>query len=255
MKNLTALLFLSLSFTLVKAQILEDLTFGVELIAGQTRAHITDDFPLPSSQSTSDDGFTEIERTYNARGVRLIVNYNFSESLALSTGFHFTERNFQVRNTDADYIGFSRYRVNYTHLPIMLRYRSNEIADYLRVIIKGGPMFGFNAREAVIGGDGAHFMNFARNRSDIDPSRGENGNGRSMNLFNKTSLSAYFGIGLEYSFSDTFSIYGGLGYQIGITNMLNPELLFNDNALTPITETTTWKSSVVGLDLGVGFSF
>ncbi len=248
---LSAFIITTTSFS----QTMEDFTFGFQIGPGRTFATIKDDMPLSSRRDLASDGQTSTLETLAGRTIRLIANYNLNESFALSSGFWFGNRRIHVRNDDGSYIGTSVYHVNYMHLPILLRYRSNEVADYMRVIVTVGPTIDFRTGERNVGGDYAHFMNFAQHRFDQDPQRGRNGNGKPMNLFNGTGLSIYLGVGLEYAFSDSFNAYAGLGYHQGLTNILNNDLLFNDAEKTPITETTTWRTALLSLDLGVGFSF
>lgn len=248
-----SILLLSVS-VLGFSQISEDLSFGFQLAPGRTFATIVDDLPESSRRDLKSDGVTSTLDKLAGRNIKLMVNYKLNESVSLSSGFYFGNRRLHVRNDDGSYIGTSVYHVNYIHLPLLFRYHSNEIADYLKIIITAGPTIDFRTGEAVIGADYAHFENFAQNRHDVDPQRGRNGNNKPMNLFNSTGLSIYLGVGAEYNFTDRFSAYAGVSYHHGLTNILNSKLLFNDDEKTPITETTKWRTALLSFDFGVGFS-
>lgn len=248
--SIALLLITNLGFS----QILEDLSFGFQIAPGRTFATIKDDMPESSRHNLISDGQTSVSEKLAGRNIKLMVNYNLSESVSFSSGFYFGNRRLFVRNDDGSYIGTSVYHVNYVHLPLLLRYRTNEIADHIKLILTAGPTIDFKTGEAAIKSDYAHFMNFAQNRFDTDPGRGRNGNNKPVNLFNGTGLSLYLSVGAEYAFTDKLSAYAGISYHHGFTNILNSKLLFNDRDKTPITETTTWRTSLLSFDFGVGFS-
>ena len=251
-KSLLACCSILLSFTSF-AQIADNLTFGLQLGTGKTMALIDDPSDLPSGALKISDGKTSKVENISGRAIRLMVNYNFSEYVALSTGLHFNNKRLFIRNDDGSYIGGSVYTASYVQLPILLRYSSNEIADKMNFIITAGPLFDFKMSEGNEGADYAHFMNLANNRHDYGP-RERNGDNSPTSLFSGTGLSVYVGAGVEYHFSDSFNAYAGLSYQASLTNMLNRNLLYNDAEKTSIAETMTWKASMLLFDLGVGFS-
>lgn len=235
------------------AQITDDLTFGIQLGTGKTMVSVDDPSDLPSGAVKISDGKTSKVENISGRAIRLMVNYNFNEYLAFSTGLHFNNKRLFIRNDDGSYIGGSVYTANYVQLPVLLRYSSNEIADKLNLIISVGPLFDFKMSEGNEGADYAHFMNLANNRHDYGP-REHNGDNAPTALFSGTGLSVLIATGVEYHFNDSFNAYVGISYQTSFTNMLNRNLKYNDAEKTSIAETMSWKASLLLIDLGLGFS-
>lgn len=236
------------------SQLLEDLSFGVQFGTGKTITSIDDPYGLPSAASKTDDGLTSSVGSTSGRTIRLMAHYNLSEYIALSSGFYFTNKRLWIRNDEGSYVGGSVYSTNYFHLPLLARYTSNEIADKLNMIISAGPVFDFKMSEGTEGADYAHFMNLANNYSTEYGPREKNGSNQATSLFKGTGISLFLGTGIQYRLSDSFNAYVGLSYLMPLNNMLNPNLLYNDTNLTPITETMSWKASLLQFDIGIGFS-
>ena len=244
-----------LLFVTSKAQSLEDFTFGVHISPGTTFASVKDENPITSRLEPTSDGYTTIdENGLRGGGLNLTVDYGINENLFLSSGLYFSKRRLNIKNEDGSYIGTSIYHINYIHIPITIKYRTEQIIDKVRLNFGGGPTIDLKTGEKNIGADYAHFMNFAQNRYDVDASRGANGNGKSLNLFNGTGLSFLFNVGAEYEIKENLNLYFGISYQQGLTNILNSKLKFNDTEKTKFKDTISWRSSLLTLDLGINFS-
>jgi hypothetical protein len=239
-----------------KAQITEQLDFGVMICPGATYANIKDENSTPSKQDKAADGFTTIEENgLKASNFKLMVNYNFSETWALSSGFYFNHRRLNVRNEDGSYVGTSNYHVNYLSIPVMARYTSEEVANNLRILAYGGILFDLKTKEEAVGADYAHYMNFANDREDIDNQRGANGNNKVMPLFGGAKLSANLSAYADYAIKDQLHVMAGFSYQYGISNILNSDLKYNDQKKTSVAEYQKWRASLFTFDFGVGFNF
>lgn len=232
---------------------MEDLSFGVQLGTGKTILSINDTMSLPSGASKIDDGQTSKVENISGRAIRLIANYNLSEYIALSSGLHFTYKRLFIRNDDGSYIGGSVYTANYFHLPVLIKYTTNEIKDNLNIVITGGPTFDIKMSESHEGSDYAHFMNLANNYHNYGP-RERNGSNIPTDLFRSAGISLFLGAGAQYRFSDSFTAYLGLSYQHSLYNILNPNLTYNDSEKTPISDTMEWNTGMLLIDLGIGFS-
>ena len=251
-KQITFALLL-LTYTLSNAQLTEDLSFGVQLGTGKTMLSVADTMGLPSGASKIDDGQTSKVENISGRAIRFIVNYNLSEYIALSSGFHFTYKRLFIRNDDGSYIGGSVYTANYFHLPVLMKYTTNEVKDKVNIVITVGPVFDIKMGEDFEGSDYAHFMNLANNNHNYGP-RERNGTNIPTSLFKSTGVSLFLGAGAQYRFSDSFTAYAGFSYQHSLYNILNPNLTYNDSNNTPISETMTWNAGMLLFDLGIGFS-
>jgi hypothetical protein len=254
-KNLLFVGFCFLASLCLQAQGLEKFTFGVLLSPGVTYANIQDNDATSSGKSIVADGYTTVNQN-QLRGftAKLLINYQLKDNLELSTGLYIGERRINVRNVDGSYVGTSLYHVNYSSIPLLLKFKSDDIKKDLKLVAYLGPTFDFATGEDVIGNDNAHFMYFARNYNNIGVARDRNGNDRTMDLFAKTGVSVLASVGLEYRLTDRFNACFGVSYQHRVTNMLNPDLLFPDKNRTPIAETTKWSSALLSFDFGIGFN-
>jgi Outer membrane protein beta-barrel domain len=252
-KNILFTGIIALSSLPIVAQKLPKLDFGLQISPGSTFANISDDDATPSSKNLESDGFTSIEENgLKASGLKLIVNYTLNDRLDFSSGLYFSGRAMNVKNEDGSYVGTSNYHVGYTHIPILLKYKSEEIKNNLIIVASFGPTLDFRRFEDPNGADYAHYFNFADNRVDLDPQRGRNGNNRQTNLFASTGLSIYASAGAEYKINDLFTAYAGLSYFYKLNNMLNSNLTYNNKEKTPITDMMKWRANILAFDFGVG---
>ena len=240
----------------IMGQSLENKDFSITLSPGTTLASVTDDHRESSNQNVASDGYTYIdENALKAFNFKLSAYHNFDEKWALGTGFFYNKIRLNPRNQDGSYIGTSVYHVSYASLPLILRFRSNEIKDNFRITGGFGPSLDIKLKEEAKGADYAHFMNFANNRYDLDPDRGRNGNNKNMNLFGTFGFSLHFNVLAEYMLGDNFNVFAGVSYQHRLNNLLNGNLKYNDAAQTPITDVLAFRAHTLAFDIGVGYRF
>ncbi|MFN6946693.1 MAG: outer membrane beta-barrel protein [Cytophagaceae bacterium] len=226
---------------------------NIRLSPNTNIARVVDPDPRPSSVHTVADGHTTKESNVGGVSIGANLDYQISDFIYLSSGLWFTSKNLHIRNTDGSYSGVSRYNTLYMQIPLLVKAVSNEITDNIRLGITAGPTIDFKLNEQLDGGDGAHYWNLANNNYHLDPTRGRNGNMRPMPLFNPMDLGLFFSIGPEFQLGDNFILYSALSYWVGGFNMINPNLLFNDPMRTPVSESVSIRSRIIGLDLGVKF--
>lgn len=252
-KNILITGLIAISSLPIIAQKFPKLDFGLQISAGSAFAKISDDDATPSSKNLASDGYTSIEENgLGNSGLKLIINYTLSDRLDFSSGLYFSNRTMNVKNEDGSYVGTSNYIVGYTHIPILLKYKSAEIKDNLIIVGSFGPTLDFKRFEDKNGADYAHYLNFANNRVDLDSQRGRNGNNRQTDLFAGTGLSVYASAGAEYKINDMFTAYAGLSYFYKLNNMLNSKLTYNNAEKTPITDMMKWRANILAFDFGVG---
>ena len=237
----------------LSAQVSRDITLGLQIGVGPNYAQVKDNATQSSGENIAADGATSAEvNRLKGQNIKLMVNYDFNEYYALSTGLYFGERRLNILNIDGSYQGTSVYHVDYAHLPILLQYSSNELRDYLNLIVKVGLTFDFLRNEAAQEADYAHFMSLAHNNYSQD-GRSRNGNNTPVDLFDNVGISLFLSAGLQYRFTDKFSAYAGFAFHQRLTNMLNPDLVYNDSQKTAITEDLSFKTGMLSFELGVGF--
>ncbi len=225
---------------------------GIKLSPNLTLAHIKDNSDLPSGINYSSDGFTQNEG--NVKGIGAGINFDFpiQDNWYFGTGAWFTEKKFNVRNTDAFYSGVSQYNTLYMQIPALVKYRTGELfTKKLNLVFSAGPILDLKVAEALKGGDGAHYWNLAKNKGYNDPFRGQNGNNKTMALFSAINLGLYISAGAEYQLIEKLKVYAGFSFNTNFFNMINPSLKFNDFNKTPVRTDVRFSSTVVSLDLGV----
>jgi hypothetical protein len=240
-----SLLFLSLC-TQAQVQI------GFKLSPNLNIAHIKDNNDAPSSVNYVADGSTTVEG--NQRGIGAGVNFDFpvQKNWYFGTGLWFTTKNFYVRNTDGNYSGVSKYNTLYMQIPALAKYRTDEVFfDKFNLVFSGGPVLDLKVAENLSGSDGAHYWNLAKNNTYADPTRGHNGDHKSMGLFSPVNLGIYVSAGAEYKLLEKLTVYAGFSFNTNFMNMINPALKFDDVNKTPVRTDVRFSSTIVSFDLGI----
>ena len=241
----TTLFFLSLC---AQAQVL----IGVKISPNLNISGVKDNNDAPSSFLPSADGFTTNEE--NVKGIGAGINFDFpiNDNFYFGTGAWFTEKKFKVRNTDGGYSGVSQYNTLYMQIPALVKYRTGELfTKKLNLVFGAGPVLDLKTAEQIKGGDGAHYWNLAKNKSYIDPIRGNNGNNKSMALFSPINIGLNFSAGAEYQLIDKIKVFAGFSVNSNFLNMINPALKFDDADKTPVRTDVRFSNTLVSFDLGV----
>lgn len=208
-------------------------------------AHVKD-------RSSTFDGYTENEGNRKGFGIGASFDFPVRESWYLGTGLWFTQKNLFIRNSVIGYTGTSNYNLAYMQIPALLKFRTGEVfTDKLNLVFGAGPVLDLKIREAVSGGDGAHFKNMADDNSNTDPFRGNNGNNKKVPLFAPLNLGLYISAGAEYQLLDKLGMYAGFSVNPSFLNMINPNLYYNDLALTPLRTDLRITTTIISFDLGV----
>lgn len=222
---------------------------GFKLSPGVAVAHVKD-------QSGAFDGFTENAGNRKVIGIGASVDFAVQEHWYFGTGLWFTQKNIAIRNSVIGYSGTSNYNLAYMQIPALLKYRTGEVfTDKLNLVFGAGPVLDLKIREAVgDGGDGAHYMNMAKNNSGVDPIRGYNGNNKSMALFAPANLGLYISAGAEYQILDKLGIYAGFSVNPSFLNMINGRLVYANPAKTPVRDDLRIATTIISFDLGIKLS-
>lgn len=227
--------------------------FSVRLSANVNVAGVKDPYPAPSSINFPSDGYTVKEADKSGMGIGVNVDLPLSESVIFHPGLWFTSKNLLIRNTDGNYSGVSEYSTMYLQVPLLLKIYTKEVADNFRLFFTPGITLDIKAKEALKGGDGAHYWNLAKNYYWADGSRGRNGNNRPMDLFSPADIGLYLGMGGEFAIADDFNLFFGLSLNKGMINMINKDLLFRDPYRVQVSSGVSIISNLVAVDMGVKF--
>ena len=232
----------------------QSLTYGFELSPGWTLLWVDDSNPSRSGVDITADGSTERLENQGSMQARFIIDLAKGQ-YAWSSGLWFTQKKMRIQNRDGNYLGSSNYEVWYLQIPALFKKEIKSFSKGLSLSVFVGPSFDFKFVEKLNGPDLAHFWNLSRNRFDLDPSRGRNGNGEAVQLFNPLDISLHLGAGISYVISDGLSLYGGISGSKSFFNMINPRLQFNDANNTKVRESLSFTSGTFSFDLGLRFQF
>ncbi|MCX6181390.1 MAG: outer membrane beta-barrel protein [Bacteroidetes bacterium] len=226
---------------------------GLRIMPSVNAATVNDKDGTPSAVNFAADGSTTKESNLSGLGLGLFLDYALSEKIAFSTGLGISPKNFEIRNTDGNYSGVSRYHSNYLQIPFLLKFSGIKLSDKLNMYINVGPTFNVLANESLDGSDYAHYWNMSHNLTYNDPTRGKNSNGKSMNLFNSLDLTVYASTGITLNLMENVDFFGGIFFDYGLMNVVNSELRFAEPNQTKVSTDIAWKSFLIGLELGVTY--
>jgi len=176
----------------------------------------------------------------------LITDYNFTENYTLSSGFAISNGGGKLSYSDSSKISGSTYAygmlnrsysISYFEIPILIKMKTNQM--------------GYFTYFAQLG-----IRNYMRLNSTYDETFAYSDNGNTKTIIsddfeNSDGINFYrmsfsFGLGAEYAISKTFSAFGYLSYDNGLTNVLN-----NTNNATGIEE----NAMIRQFTLTAGFLF
>lgn len=246
----------------------------IRLRAGGNAAYVYDKDVRSSAEYFPADGATSKHDESNSF-VTFGANYDFGKGkLLFSPGLWFTAANISLFNHDGGLVPEnrydSRYDMSYLQIPLLIKYQSTkELTKNLTWYVSGGPQIGFKLRESLYTKDGygdyAHFWNMAKQIRYNNDARAQNGNYKTMSLINPIYASFMINGGVDYKLNDKISLIGGLTFDFGLTNVLNPKIEFldrynHDGPRYPqntypqkLTDLLTVRHNFIGIDLGVRF--
>ncbi len=172
-------------------------------------------------------------------GYGLLAEYSFSDNYSISTGFDVVYQGGRLSYADTiefdagwERIKNTTYKLQYLHLPIMLKMSTNEIG-YITYFANVGLGAGIR-----LSGEADYILDDGDNTRKPEVDITDN-----IALF-KTSL--IFGMGIEYSLAENIALVGALNFNNGFNNILR-----EDNAISEERE----KAIANYLELKVGLLF
>lgn len=260
--------------------------FGIKLAPTVNVATVKDNDPTPSQLNAPhpgfinpSDGYTIKEGNKGGLFFAFTAEYMFNDNFSFLTGLWFTQKKYYVRNYDGggvypsypnypygsgywyfnnysySYTGTSVYSSTYWQLPITFKYTSNELFKNFRLYGTFGPTIDIKTSEKLEGGDYAHYWNMANMRTDLDPWRGRNAEGKKVALFNPIDVTLFLSLGATYEVIENLDVFGGLMLNKGFINAVNPKLKFAEPNQTQVNDDQTWKSFLIGFEMGAAYRF
>ncbi|MBC7390232.1 MAG: PorT family protein [Opitutaceae bacterium] len=191
----------------------------------------------------SKDGFS-----YNGEGsaLRFIVgpyiDYMINDNVFFSFGLWYSPRTIKmsVKTTDAlgfSHTGNSQYNLQYLMVPLYFKFYTNEISEGMKLYFTLGGTADFKIAEKNVGDkDEVGLKDLASNEG--------------KQLFSFIDGGLLIGAGVEFKLGTITTLYGGLSYNRGLTNIVNP--LISNNGNKPYQHVAI-KNNLIGIDLGVKF--
>lgn len=174
-----------------------------------------------SNRATNDAQDVESDGSKMKVSIGLIVDKPLTETYYFSTGLVYIPKRVAFRFSDPT-IEDEEYNLQYLQIPLSLKLFTNEIAPDIKMFFQVGAGLEFKVYEEKQDPD--YFI---------------------VNEFNAMDLSVILGSGVEYRAGINTTLFGGISYQRGLTNVLGePAVGFEDLQL---------RSTILSIDLGVKF--
>ncbi|MBC7388670.1 MAG: outer membrane beta-barrel protein [Opitutaceae bacterium] len=151
------------------------------------------------------------------------------------------------------YSGVSNYKTTYLQIPLLFKYFTKDIVKNLKIYGTFGPTIDFRIGEKLDGPDRAHYWNMANNNPSY-AYRDRNGTGRPVKLFNPIDITLYLSAGVNYKIIDKLEVFGGVFFNKGFVNAINPKLTFAEPGQTKVNKGLSLKSFLIGMELGVTYN-
>lgn len=172
-------------------------------------------------------------------GYGVLAQYSFADNYSVSTGFDVVYQGGKLSYNDtidfeggAERIAKTTYKLQYLHLPVMLKMSTNEIG-YITYFANVGLGAGIR-----LNGEADYILDDKDNTRKPEVDITDN-----ITLF-KTSL--IIGLGMEYSLAENIALVGSLNFNNGFNNILR-----EDNAISGERE----KAVANYLELKIGLLF
>ena len=187
-----------------------------------------------------------VEFKRNGSAIRMIVgpyiDFGLNDNVTFTSGIWYSPRSVSLSAKYTDPISggtitsTSQYNLQYLMVPLYFKFYTNEITSGMKIYFTIGGSFDVKLVEKKSGDDNVRLLEAAKEE------------GRP--LFNYIDASTLVGAGVEYNLKDVMTIFGGISYNRGLVNTINPLLEIKGNK--PY-QNIAIKNNMITLDLGVKF--
>lgn len=187
-----------------------------------------------------------VELKRNGSAIKMIVgpyiDFGLNDNVTFTSGIWYSPRSVSLSAKYTEPISggtitsTSQYNLQYLMIPLYFKFYTNEITSGMKIYFTLGGSFDIKLVEKKNGDDNIGLLTAAKEE------------GRP--LFNYIDASTLVGAGVEYNLKDILTIFGGISYNRGLVNTVNPLLEINGNK--PY-QNIAIKNNMISLDLGVKF--
>jgi Outer membrane protein beta-barrel domain len=173
------------------------------------------------------------------------VDFAINENVTFSTGLWYSPRAVALAAKYKDTLGNtttfkSQYNLQYVMIPVYFKFYTNEITSGMKLYFTLGATVDIKIAEKKDGDDNIKLKEYAEKESHA--------------LFTFMDATILAGTGVEYNLKDITTLYGGISYNRGLVNIINPFFGYdvNGNKVKPY-QNLSIKNNLLSLDLGVKF--
>lgn len=233
------LLFLSLFWvTITQAQV----KMSLRVAPGISISHVNNSSKVP---------YQEAGPNRLAGSLSINTDVFLSPKVAFSTGLWYTIKASSVSvpgvyavnvgNGNQEMKNPHAYQLHYLQLPLTLKLYTNEVLPDLKIYFQMGVTLDYKLGEKAVQADHNFFYQSLR------ANQGSNG-GKIPDLYKNWNIGAYAGIGIQWKFLATQTMFTGLTYNQGLLNQFDthrvPPYLFGNPSI---------RLSLLALEFGVNF--
>lgn len=176
---------------------------------------------VSSNRATNDSLSVESDGSKMKVSIGLIVDKPLTETYYLSTGLIYVPKRVAFRFADPA-LEDEEYNLQYLQIPLTLKLFTNEISPDVKAFFQVGA--------------GLEFKVYEEKQDPLYVA---------VNEFNAMDLSVILGTGVEYRAGINTTLFGGISYQRGLTNVVSePNILNEDLQL---------RTTIFSIDIGVKF--
>lgn len=190
-----------------------------------------------------------IEYKRGGSSLRMVVgpyiDFGINDNVTFSTGLWYSPRSVVLSAKFTNGAGnsstvTSQYNLQYLMIPLYFKFYTNEITSGLKIYFTLGGSVDVKLVEKKNGEDKLGLLSAAKDEGKA--------------LFNYVDASTLIGTGVEYNLKDVITLFGGISYNRGLVNSINPLLEFdNGGNKTKPYQYIAVKNNLISLDLGVKF--
>lgn len=160
------------------------------------------------------------------------LDMNVGDHVAFSTGLWFTSKRASLKWSDSTdtQVDVPVFGLHYLQIPVSIKYYTNDITSKLKIYFQIGGTLDWNIAEKVL-------------KSDLDKSQTKDYYGDIAKIID---AGAYIGSGVELKIGESNTLFGGLVYNRGLSNLLTKDFVLNNKELKLSTQ-------LISLEMGIKF--
>ncbi|HTF80767.1 MAG TPA: outer membrane beta-barrel protein [Cytophagales bacterium] len=183
----------------------------------------------------------------NSAGMRFVggifADISLTDNAALNVGLDFAPKRVGLKLDEKT----SSYNLQYLHLPVGLKFFTNEFADRFKIYFLIAPSLALKISER----SSANNDKYIAGSDDYTVDLVKYADSKNKSAFNIFDIGLNFGVGTEMRVGESTHIFGGFSYNRGLVNTIN--LTLKDSQDNYLYKTAKVTTGIINLDLGIKF--